>query len=115
MSESSGDILVRALFAASKCMKGARFFVRAVIRKLQQRVKQSLIAQAKNVDCGGCSSFDVGHMQLAVSSLSPEGVFTTIDPHCFDQAQSHRSLHPVAVTFANVPPCLSDKLTEGKT
>jgi hypothetical protein len=55
-------------------------------------------------------------MQLTVTSLSIQGVFTTDVPHCFDQAQRHRVDHPVAVTFINVPPSLAAAgVVEGAT
>jgi hypothetical protein len=117
MSDSGGgDMLLRALFAIVQGMKGSRSFVRLVMRMLQQHVKGRLIAQAKDADCSGCSQFDVGPMQLTVTSLSVQGVFTTDVPHCFDQAQRHRVDHPVAVTFINVPPSLAAAgVVEGAT
>ena len=88
------------------------------MRRVQRRVKRDLEAQGKSTDCSGCSAFDVGPMQLTVTSLSPEGVFTvTADaPHCFDQANPDRREHPIPVTFANVPPELAAAgVVEGAT
>jgi hypothetical protein len=45
-------------------------------------------------------------MQLSVTSLSPDGVFTTDVPHFFEQAKPYRIKSPIAVTFSNVPPSL---------
>jgi hypothetical protein len=74
---------------------------------LQRKVKDDLVAQGKYIDCSGCSAFDVGPMQLSVTSLSPDGVFTTDVPHCFDHGNPLRVDCPIAVTFANVPPSLA--------
>jgi hypothetical protein len=51
--------------------------------------------------------FDVGPMQLKVTSLSPSGVFTSDAPHCFDHRNLLRAGCPVAVFFSNVPPFLT--------
>ena len=107
MSDSAGDVLMRALYAVVKGMKSARAFVQLTMMSLQRQVKADLIAQGKNIDCSGCSAFDVGPMQLSVTSLSPEGVFTTDVPHCFDQGNPLRVDDPIAFTFANVPPSLA--------
>lgn len=116
MSDSAADKLWRAFSAVAKGMKGARPFVSTVMQSLQQRVKRDLEAQGKSTDCSGCSAFDVGPMQLTVISLSPEGVFTTDAPHCFDQASPDRRDHPIAVTFAGVPPSLAAAgVVEGAT
>ena len=118
MSQSAGDVVLRALFAVTKCMKGARPLVRIAMKKLQRRVKASLLAQAKEVDCSGCSAFDVGPMQLSVTSLSPDGVFTVPadTPHCFDQTNPLRSDLPIAVAFGSVPPSLAAAgIVEGAT
>ena len=116
MSDSAADVVMRALHAVIKAMKGARPFVRTFMMSVQRQVKDDLVAQGKDIDCSGCSAFDVGPMQLSVTSLSPDGVFTTDVPHCFDQAQRHRVDHPVAVTFINVPPSLASAgVVEGAT
>ena len=118
MSDSAADKLWRAFSAVAKGMKGARPFVSTVMQSLQQRVKRDLEAQGKSTDCSGCSAFDVGPMQLTVTSLSPEGVFTVTadEPHCFDQANPDRREHPIPVTFANVPPELAAAgVVEGAT
>jgi hypothetical protein len=116
--QNPSDISMRTLFALSKTSAGALPFVRIVMRKLQRRVKASLLAQAKEVDCSGCSVFDEGPMQLSVTSLSPDGVFTVHAdiPHCFDQTNPLRMEHPIAVAFASVPPSLADAgVVEGTT
>jgi len=107
MSDTAADMLVRAYHALAEGMNGSRAFVHMTIQSLQQHVKNNLESQGKSIDCRGCNAFDVGPMKLTVVSLSPEGVFTTKDPHCFDQARPDRREHPVAVTFANVPPHLA--------
>ena len=79
-------------------------------------MKHDLEARGANHDCSGCSVFDTGPMRLTVTSLSPEGVFTTDAPHCFDQANPDRREHPIPVTFANVPPELAAAgVVEGAT
>ncbi len=88
-------------------MKCARGFVELIMGSLQRKVKAVLVAQGKDIDCSGCSAFDVGPMQLIVTSLSPDGIFTTDDPHCFDQGNSLRVEDPIAFAFANVPPSLA--------
>ena len=116
MADSAAEKLVRAFSAVGKGMKGARSFVSVVMQSLQRRVKRDLEAQGKSTDCSGCSAFDVGPMQLTVTSLSPEGVFTANAPHCFDQANPDRRDHPIPVTFANVPPSLAATgVVEGAT
>ena len=109
MSDSAADVVMRALHAVIKAMKGARPFVRTFMMSLQRQVKNDLVAQGKDIDCSGCSAFDVGPMQLSVTSLSPDGVFTTDvrTPHCFDHGNPLRVDCPIAVTFANVPPSLA--------
>jgi hypothetical protein len=107
MSESAADVLVRGLFTVAKACNSARGFVELTMCNLQRQVKATLIAQGKDIDCSGCSAFDVGPMQLIVTSLSPDGVFTTDVPHCFDQGNPLRVEHPVSFTFANVPPSLA--------
>jgi hypothetical protein len=55
-------------------------------------------------------------MELSVTSLSPDGVFTVNVPHCFDQANPNRVDCPVAVAFFNVPKSLADAgVIEGST
>ena len=76
------------------------------MKNLQLKVKADLVKQGKVIDCSDCSSFEVGPMKLSVTSLSPDGVFTADEPHCFEQAQPHRIKSPLAVTFSNVPPSL---------
>jgi hypothetical protein len=116
MSVSAGDALLRALFTLVKAMKCARDFVELTMDGLQHKVKADLVAQGKDIDCSGCSAFDVGPMQLIVTSLSPDGVFTTDFPHCFDQGNPLRVEHPVSITFANVPPSLAAAgVVEGAT
>ena len=118
MSDSASEKLWRAFSANAKAMRGARLFMSMSMRRVQRRVKRDLEAQGKSTDCSGCSAFDVGPMQLTVTSLSPEGVFTvTADaPHCFDQANPDRREHPIPVTFANVPPELAAAgVVEGAT
>ena len=107
MSERKGDVVIRKVFAVIRAMKGARMFVCVCMRNLQRKVKADLVAQGKDIDCSGCSAFDVGPMQLSVTSLSPDGVFTTDVPHCFDHGNPLRVDCPIAVTFANVPPSLA--------
>ena len=107
MSERKGDVVIRKVFAVIRAMKGARMFVCVCMRNLQRKVKDDLVAQGKDIDCSGCSAFDVGPMQLSVTSLSPDGVFTTDVPHCFDHGNPLRVDCPIAVTFANVPPSLA--------
>ena len=106
MSDSAADVVMRALHAVIKAMKGARPFVRTFMMSVQRQVKDDLVAQGKDIDCSGCSAFDVGPMQLSVTSLSPDGVFTTDVPHFFEQAKPYRVKSPIAVTFSNVPPSL---------
>ena len=116
MSDSAGDALLRALFTVVKAMKCARGFVELTMDSLQREVKAVLVAQGKDIDCSGCSVFDVGPMQLTVTSLSADGVFTTDVPHCFDQGNPLRVEHPVSFTFANVPPSLAAAgVVEGAT
>ena len=109
MSDSAADVVMRQLQAVIEAMNGARWFVRTIMMSLQRQVKDSLVAQGKDIDCSGCSVFDVGPMQLSVTSLSPDGVFTTDvrTPHCFDHGNPLRVDCPIAVTFANVPPSLA--------
>ncbi len=107
MSDSAADVLMRQLRVVIMAMKGSRPFVRTVMTSLQRQVKASLVAQGKDTDCSGCSAFDVGPMQLNVTSLSPDGVFTTDVPHGFDHGNPRRVDCPIAVTFANVPPSLA--------
>ncbi len=79
-------------------------------------VVADLAAQGKDIDCSGCSAFDVGPMQLIVTALSPDGIFTTDGPHCFDQGNPLRVEHPIAFAFANVPPPLAAAgVVEGAT
>ena len=106
MSERKGDVVIRKVFAVIRAMKGARMFVCVCMRNLQRKVKDDLVAQGKDIDCSGCSAFDVGPMQLSVTSLSPDGVFTTDVPHFFEQAKPYRVKSPIPVTFSNVPPSL---------
>jgi hypothetical protein len=103
MSDSASEKLWRAFSANVKAMRGARLFMSMSMQRVQRRVKHDLEAQGKSTDCSGCSAFDVGPMRLNVTSLSPEGVFTTDAPHCFDQANPDRRECPIPVTFANVP------------
>ena len=106
MSDSASEKLWRAFSSNAKAMRGARLFMSMSMRRVQQRVKHDLEAQGKSIDCSGCSAFDVGPMQLSVTSLSPDGVFTTDVPHFFEQAKPYRIKSPIAVTFSNVPPSL---------
>jgi hypothetical protein len=107
MSDSATDVMMRNIHAIIIAAKGARLFVRTVMKSLQQLVKASLVAQGKDIDCSVCSVFDRGPMHLSVTSLSPDGVFTTDVPHLFDQTNPQRQDCPIAVTFANVPPSLA--------
>jgi hypothetical protein len=106
-SAECAECVMRGLKYLITAMRGARPFVRLVMRRLQQFVKAALVDQGKDIDCSGCSVFDVGPMQLSVTSLSPDGVFTTDVPHCFDHGNPLRVDCPIAVTFANVPPSLA--------
>ena len=118
MSDSASEKLWRAFSANVEAMTGARLFMSMSMQKVQRRVKRDLEKQGKSADCRGCSAFDVGPMQLTVTSLSPEGVFTVTadEPHCFDQANPDRREHPIPVTFANVPPELAAAgVVEGAT
>ena len=107
MSDSAADVTMRQFHALIMAVKGSFPFVRTVMTSLQRQVKDDLVAQGKDTDCSGCSAFDTGPMQLNVTSLSPDGVFTTDVPHYFDQCNPLRVDCPVAVTFANVPPSLA--------
>ncbi len=107
LSDSAADFVRRQLEAFIVAVQGSRPFVRTVMKSLQRQVKASLVAQGQDTDCSGCSAFDTGPMHLNVTSLSPDGVFTTDVPHGFDQANPRRVDCPIKVTFANVPPSLA--------
>ncbi len=113
-----------ALLAVTTAMAAARPFVSLVMRKVQQRVKKTLIEKELDIDCSGSGVFDTGPMNpMRVTSLSVDGVFTvdtqeseSTPPspaakgkpaesssssrgHCFEQSQPYRKVHPVAICF----------------
>jgi len=113
----------QTLFAVTTAMAAARPFVSFVMRKVQQRVKKTLIEKEMDIDCSGCGVFDTGPMNpMRVTSLSFDGVFTvdtqesplpshhaakggpaeSSSPnrgHCFEQLQPYRKEHPIAISF----------------
>jgi hypothetical protein len=101
------ESLMPALFAIIEGMKVARHFVRFIMTNLQQHVKNTL--KKEDLDCSGCSVFDVGPMCFSVESLDAKtGVFTAqSEGHLFDQSSIHRIRYPVAITFSNVPDSLA--------
>jgi hypothetical protein len=112
----------QALLAVTNAMAAARPFVSFVMRKLQQRVKKTLLEKEMDVDCSGCSVFDTGPMNpMRITSLTVDGVFTVDIPesppptlgkegpaessgpsrgHCFEQSQPYRKAHPIAISFS---------------
>ncbi len=108
----------QALLAVTTAMAAARPFVSLVMRKVQQRVKKTLIEKELVIDCSGCGVFDTGPMNpMRVTSLSVDGVFTVVTQdsppgqesppesssssrgHCFEQSQPYRKVHPIAIYF----------------